>query len=304
MKMTYQLSCLLLITGLGCGDPEPLVLPGVPVSAAQKAAPEAPIETLEEIPERECPLAYVAIRNSDGVEPISRRIVLPGGELTFDTQTADGFSTNLVLLEKPELSYAAPVHEETSSVLHFDAVGEYTVEAQVIDNAAGETCNSSTATVLAHKSAGTRFRIELTWTSPNGGVRKPDLDLHYRRAGSTYWNNAPEDVFWRNATADWGDGGIARHQTDETDLGMEVIIHDFDGSQGQFEIGVYNYNDKGLGPTVATVRVFEYGVLLDEGSRESVGKGHFWGPIVLDAATSSMNFENAIAHPGFPIPPI
>ncbi len=214
------------------------------------------------------------------------------------------------IVQRPANSTAqfdpAPTHPEPK--LFLDLAGVYVIELTVYDDQGLASCNDDeTRQITIRATPDEDIHVQLVWDTPTDpddtDTNGTDVDIHYLHPNGT-WNNAPYDIFWRNATADWGTSGGADDPSldiDDTDgAGPENVNHNNPQSGLSYAIGVYYYNDFGFGPSYATLRIYIEGVQKYEYRDQYLaGKGVFWY-----AATISWPSKNIFAvnetTPGFP----
>jgi uncharacterized repeat protein (TIGR01451 family) len=124
------------------------------------------------------------------------------------------------------------------------------------------------------------MKIELTWNTDN-----TDMDAHLIRPSGLYWDDT-DDCFWLNKNPDWGLPGVTEDNPSLNGdflfgYGPEIIT-----LQQPYEPGIYQYkvhyqNDHGLGPSVATVRVWINDVMVWEDSKE-MSDQEIWHCVSID----------------------
>ena len=144
--------------------------------------------------------------------------------------------------------------------------------------------------------------VELTWTaagsSPTGDA---DLDLHVK-ASPGNWGGPPDDCFWDNPRAEWGD------TSNPDDNG--VVVDDSTRAPGpehfklvqaplnleNLEVGVY-----GGDGSAADVRlkIFMRGVKVGDFNRFGLSKGEFWRVARVGLNSSTVESMDTVTQ-GFP----
>jgi len=93
--------------------------------------------------------------------------------------------------------------DQATESLLLDAPGDYIVTLDVTDRFRLRSCEP--ALIAIEALPWSDLRVDLTWTTPGdpdrSGAVHTDLDLHYKRSPGE-WDEAPDDIFWRNPTAD------------------------------------------------------------------------------------------------------
>lgn len=177
--------------------------------------------------------------------------------------------------------------------------GTYVFRVTIQDGAGSITCPSAEATVVVTPDSD--LHIALFWDTP--GDRDPydtgpyagsDLDLHFAHplANGGYdgdhdgendgWYDMPFDVFWFNSQPNWGsiqptvddNPGLDRDDTDGAGPELLNFNHPEDGLT--YRVGVHYWNDRDLGPSVATLRVYLYGTLAFESPAVALEHHDMW----------------------------
>lgn len=135
------------------------------------------------------------------------------------------------------------------------------------------------------------FHIELTWHTPGdadetdtGGEAHwsagSDVDLHLLHAnGQGRFFDPTWDCFFETLTAEWGGPGAQDNpflDRDDTDgAGPEVLSLEHPEAL-RYRVGVHYWNDWTFGRSLATVRVFFLGELVDEWAHVELHEGDLW----------------------------
>jgi hypothetical protein len=142
----------------------------------------------------------------------------------------------------------------------------YVFRVTVTDpSGASATCDVTVLAVPAQA-----LHIQLVWD-----VDVTDLDLHFLNPagsvdpdGPAGWFSTPNDCHWANRTPNWGD---AASTADNPSLDLDDVsgygpenLSLAAPAAGTYTVGVHYYCDHGLGPSLATVRIFCGGVLAAE----------------------------------------
>lgn len=160
--------------------------------------------------------------------------------------------------------------DQASSRLYTDVAGDYLVEL-VVTNTIG--ISSAPARCEIGAVPDDALHIELSWNGPNA-----DLDLHLRRDGSSIFDE-PDDASWCNPNPDWGTSGATDDDPrldidDKAGYGPENI-NVFMPADGVYHVAVHYFEEQGDTDVTATVRVYTYGVLVDEHS-EVLTRNQVW----------------------------
>jgi uncharacterized repeat protein (TIGR01451 family) len=128
-----------------------------------------------------------------------------------------------------------------------------------VGQTASDTINVNVVTVS------NGIRIELTWDT-NG----TDVDAHLLRPGGVI--DTVDDCYWGNNHPDWGLQGVTADnpsldQDDMDGYGPENITLQQPYETGAYQCKVHYFDDAGLGPTTATVRIWIDGVKVFEDSK-------------------------------------
>lgn len=212
------------------------------------------------------------------------------------------------ILDRPEGSAAqiTPSGAAEPEVL-LDLVGSYTFELTVYDTEGTASCE--TAVVDATAEPPSDIYVELVWDTPNDNDQNdgngPDLDLHYLNPNASSWNEAPWDIFWNNAQADWGRENDSSDDPemfaiDENDGGPESVMHDDPKDGAQYTVGVYYYEDSGFGGSYATTRLYVNKSLAREFSSRFLKQYWFWEVADIDWPSGNIAKRDEVTKSGFP----
>ena len=193
--------------------------------------------------------------------------------------------------------FADPASPTPSLVL--DEAGEYEVGLDVSD-AAGLSCAHPQGdprvpcaryTVLA-KPADDVF-VELVWDHPT-----TDLDLHFLEGAAALYSS--KDCYFDNPTPDFGEFGSLLDdprlvRDDLNGYGPETIVLTRP-SPGTYAVKALYYSDHGSETplTRATVRVYIYGVLAAELTRDLAGDGLLWDALRLEWPSGNLTAVDTV----------
>jgi hypothetical protein len=237
------------------------------------------IQLIGEATDSACVTSIAEARNqSTGGSFDAAITVSPGQVVEFDGSSSTGGSGPLVyswsIITKPSGSNTTLSNDTAAApVMVPDIPGNYRVQLVATDTMGTESCNVAEVAITATSSNpgnGTSIAVQLVWETPADatGTGGGDLDLHWKHEQGT-WNTPPWDCYWNNKQPDWG-----RIGDDTDDPSMDLDATTGGGpeniNQGEVEpgvtysVGVYYFSDATLGPSYATVRVFENDVLIGE----------------------------------------
>jgi len=270
-----------------------------------------------------CPQAIAQVRPA-GEEPwrllgeAESRVVPPRTTIDLDGRPSTDSDGRIVayrwlLAAAPgAASPRFPPSVQAPLVSYFLAVaGRYLFELEVIDDEGLPSCQPGKVAVEARPT--TDLHVELTWTTPGdpdpldtGRGAGSDLDLHLLLPRGQ-WFSAPLDCYFGNPTPDWGrltraEDDPALDRDDVDGWGPEVASLPQPREDG-YRVGVHVYDDWGLGPSDATVRIFVDGLLRCEQSRSGLRRNQFWEALHLtwpDGPCTSLDLLHAEAPGGGP----
>lgn len=189
-------------------------------------------------------------------------------------------------------------HPNGTADFKVESLGLYSVELTVEDADGTPICAGEVAEVLVKTDD--QIYVELVWETPsktdqNDG-HAPDLELHYKHPDGIWAGlEPPLDIFWYTPTADWGipgdpsDDPVMRRFV-ENGPGPEAIYHT-KADPLIYSVGIYSYDDKGYGPSYATVRVYLDGVLADEVVNiEMPRTNHFYEVLTINAGQGTTQY--------------
>lgn len=232
----------------------------------------------------------------------------PGDTVSFDGTPSTDPDGDLPLayawrVYRKPFGSAAAFADPTSPTpdLVLDQPGEYEIGLDVSD-AAGLSCvhpqgdarvPCARRTVLA-KPADDVF-VELVWDHPT-----TDLDLHFLEGAASLYSS--KDCYFDNPTPDFGEFGSLLDdprlvRDDLNGYGPERLVLTRP-SPGTYAVKVIFFSDHGSPnpATRATVRVYVYGVLAAELSRDLDGDGLLWDALRLEWPTGTLTAVDTVAE--------
>lgn len=211
------------------------------------------------------------------------------------------------LTSQPLDSNARLVQANTSSPkLFLDLAGDYEVELTVFDDLGRPGCERSYVHIKAIPDED--IHMQLVWDTPADPDQTDgtgtDLDLHYLHPLGR-WDAAPYDIFWQNKTADWGIPAYAGDDPsldidDTNGAGPENINHDDPESGKTYAVGVYYYQDAGLGASYATLKIYIEGALKFEIRDKYMPQEDTFWDVAAIAWPSKQVFAKDRIYQGFP----
>lgn len=189
--------------------------------------------------------------------------------------------------------------DQADTSLFLDAAGTYVISLNLIDDAGAEACAIPTVTVVAQP--GEDIAVEMFWTTPGdsnpddtGAGAGSDVDLHFLHVGRGCWNDIPYDCHWRNRTPDWGVVGIdtdnAGLDLDDTDGWGPENVNLNDPETATYRVGVEYWDDWGFGPSTVTIRIYVFGSIVFERSREMPSEKFFWEVADIEWPSGSVSY--------------
>lgn len=212
------------------------------------------------------------------------------GSLSHDVEDEDSKTLKYfwTIQSAPKDSTSKLAISDTRATLFADLAGEYVVCLNVEDSGKMMSCNKDCLTVTVTPRE--TIHLQLVWHTPEDTISDDDgtdLDLHFVRllqgaeaqdpnvrAGKGTWGdkgittlNDGTDVYFENREPVWSVEGFGNElpsldRDDKDGDGPENINLDNPSPCTWYAIGVHYYQDRGLGPSYATLRVYINGKLL------------------------------------------
>ncbi|MDX9719789.1 MAG: choice-of-anchor D domain-containing protein [Myxococcota bacterium] len=199
-----------------------------------------------------------------------------------------------------------------------DLAGDYEVCLEVIDAQGTRSCNRDCVQAVARPNE--KLHVQLIWTTPEdpvvGDEDGADLDLHFLRLPYGVWGDKGDaitqsgwDVFFLNREPSWLIPELPAEypsldRDDTNGEGPENVNLDNPNACAWYAIGVHYFDDKGLGSSYATVRVYINGQLRFEKMNlpfdlGGMSIGDFWTVAVLHwDGNQALVFELAERYSG------
>ncbi len=224
------------------------------------------------------PLAV--IDGGDQQVPLGQRVTLDGSK-SSDPDHDNPLSFHWTLRSKPTGSSAVLTDSTKPQVgISTDLPGAYVIELVVVDAATPPLPSLVPARVTIAAVPPEHLRIELVWDQPF-----PDLDTHLIADGGTY--GGAKDCTATSLCSDFSSDPSKNPQYVDDLLGEsygpEAILYK-DPIPGKYSIAVNYYADHGnFGvPVNATLRVYEYGVVVSEFPQVLNKAGAVWNVCTVD----------------------
>ncbi len=245
--------------------------------------------------EVECPQAVIVVEEGDEVIPQTELHLI--GTQSVPTVGAN-ITDYLWEVDQPgsDTAFFAPSNLDPNPTFEVNVAGRYVFRLTVTDSTGEESCLPAEVEVFVNPDEA--IHLELLWTTAGDPVEAdengPDLDLHFlhpnavgefdgdRDGSPDGWFDKPFDCFWDNKHPDWAsfgnltndDPGLDRDDTDG--LGPENLNLDAPEEGKRYRVGVQVWDDKDMGPSLATLRVFIYGNPVYEDANVELHKYDMW----------------------------
>ncbi|MBK7864546.1 MAG: choice-of-anchor D domain-containing protein [Archangiaceae bacterium] len=171
-------------------------------------------------------------------------------------------------------SISAPDMASTGMTLDPMLPGSYEVQLDVTDGAGAKNCAPARQTIVA--SPAQKLLVEMFWDNS-----KTDIDLHVLRTATSVVGRAPDDCYYANLAPDWGMPG----NTDDpallrdalTGYGPEIFgyVNPIDSTY-RVMAEFANEHLEPMPATNVTIRVYLFGVVKFEQSKQLTMKGQRW----------------------------
>ncbi len=218
-------------------------------------------------------------------------------------------------VERPEgsASQFVPSSSHPTPTFEVDLAGTYAFYLVVYDLDNTPSCCPAEYEVAVVPDE--TIRIELFWHTPadpdendQGPEASADLDLHFLHpdaAGPDLdgdgspegWFDIPWDCFWCNPDPDWPPPGPAGNPSyvgnGNGQPGPEAIAFG-PMEPGLYKIGVHYWDDHGYGPSIATVRVWIYGMLVFESADVELQMCQVWEVAYVEDPSGKVSLINDV----------
>ncbi len=184
-----------------------------------------------------------------------------------------------------------PYTSHASPILGTSEPGLYTIVLNVWDTEGTKSCVPWFRTVEVVPSEA--IRVELTWDN------EANLDLHFAHGKYSVmpdhdgdgepdpWFDPTFDCFWFNANPNWGafdpneDDDPKLHADDTDGHGPEIVTLADPEVDTPYRVGVHYRTDPGVGPALASIRVFVYGALVAEHTDVELVERDMWDVLTI-----------------------
>ena len=220
----------------------------------------------------------------------------------FDGSASIGEQSPIVEWEWSLVSLPSGSHADLSAdpvdpqkaIFRVDIAGDYEIALRVVD----ERGYDDTGTFRFSAVPWQTVHVSITWDSDATDV---DLHLVSETEGGAFYT-APFDCFYENTNPDWGTPGITVDDPsidiDDVDgFGPENVSLNEPQEGYRYKVLAHYYDDRGLGSTTATVRIYLSGELRYEGIRPLERTGSGWEVATIDWPTGGVvGLEQTFFH--------
>lgn len=230
-----------------------------------------------------CPTAVIRVAEGDEVEP-QTTLHLDGGDSIGSVNGAVTAWVWSVVQPSGSVSTFSPSAYVRNPTFGVNVVGTYTFRLEVFDAAGTKSCEVAEYTVTM--TVNDAVRVELTWETPNApdtGTPGTDLDLHFLHpnANGAYFDRT-YDCYWENVHPEWGLFGPIDNPWHSGDGFPESVTISTPQQGMRFQVGTHHRDDHEVGPAIATLSVYIYGVLRDRWSNVELDEGDMWDSHYID----------------------
>ena len=255
----------------------------------------------------DCPVAVITVAQGDEVQP-QTRLELDGSNSIAGSGEVTGWEWSV---EQPQgsVSVFVPSSYVADPSFEVNVIGTYTFRLKVFDALGTVSC--SEAEYVVNVTSDDAIHVELLWNTPGdpdqsdtgsgGGFSAgSDVDLHFLhpRANGVYFDWT-YDCYWESPTQEWGFFGPSDNPNldrDDTDgAGPENLNVGVPEQNVRFQVGTHYWSDWGYGYSLATVRIYIYGVLRDQWPDVRIVNGDMWDSHYVDWPSG---FVTRITAPG------
>lgn len=235
---------------------------------------------LEPVPEP--PVAVIA--GPENASPLE--VVLFDGSGSYSEQSVIE-SYTWAVTGQPTGSHAALVPQEDPrrAVFHVDLAGDYEIQLTVVDEHGLDGTDHWRFSAVPWQTV----HIELAWDRAETDV---DLHLVSETEGGTF-HSEPFDCYYENTNPDWGEAGVdvddpAIDIDDVDGYGPENVSLNEPQDDHRYRVLVHYYDDRGVGASTVTVRIYLTGLLRYEGIRPLDRTGSGWDVATIDWPTGQV----------------
>lgn len=240
-----------------------------------------------------CPVAEASIVTGDdtavqtGVVEVDSAVELSAAG-SHDPDGGSIASYQWTVLESPGDHNMADIsdREAEHTELTVFGVGDYVIEATVVDDQGRHSCESAVVELEAMSES--TIRVEVSWsaTETDDQPVPVDMDMHYLHSQGQ-WGGVPWDVNFGNPEPndEWDDGSEVQLKYDSLhDRLPETLTHNHPDPDHYYSAAVYYYDDpQEVGAADVQMRIFSDGVLwldesrvLEDAGPGMVNAGDFW----------------------------
>ncbi|MGB0591067.1 MAG: choice-of-anchor D domain-containing protein [Myxococcota bacterium] len=244
----------------------------------------------------DCPVAVVSVAEETPVAP-GTVLHLSGLDSYAPVSTIASHSWS-VLEPQGSAGRFNPNTETATPTFAAMVAGKYQFNLSVIDDVGNVACVPASTVVRVAPT--TALYVELTWVTPGdedptdqGLAVGTDLDLHVAHPNASgpdldgdnepeHWFDPVWDCYWFNPSPDWGpfqpptDDDPHLTIEDIDGAGPEAITLDLPEIDVTYRIAVHSWQDHGMGPSVATVRVYLLGDKIFESQPVTLNALDLW----------------------------
>lgn len=166
-----------------------------------------------------------------------------------------------------------------------DIAGDYEITLRVVDERGMDDSEVFRFSAVPWQTV----HIEITWDTDGTDV---DLHLVSETEGGSFYSE-PFDCYYENTNPDWGVAGITVDDPaidiDDVDgFGPEHVSLNEPLEGHRYRVAAHYFDDRGLGSTTATVRIYLSGHLRYEGIRPLERTGSGWDVATIDWPTGGV----------------
>lgn len=271
-------------------DGEPLLDRGIIKIVSNALVPEREVHVTGFGTVTQCPTAV--IQTQEGDEVIPQTLLHLIGSQSYGPNGVTKYEWT-VLAPSGSASTFLPSAAAPNPTFELNTAGTYLFGLKVWDADSNESCLAAEFQIVVVPDEA--IHIEVLWTTPadpdetdSGLGAGADLDLHFAHpfaVGGVAGTNEPwfhdvYDCFWFNEAPDWGgsssDDDPSLNRDDIDGAGPEILSLNVAESGLEYRVGIHYANDHGYGASVATIRVYVFGVLAFQVEGPELVEGDLW----------------------------